>query len=256
LYPQYDMQKAFQTGLNNMHRNLQKIKLNRKNTFTVWLLTERWDCSYFKQMYESPEKFGANGYQVAPTDEKEAVAVSKNGEPKHFIFAGRQLVSNDGLEILSLACDLFVKDRTCSTKELIDRVNAAGGIPVLNWAPGKWFFNRGKIVQQLLDTPDQTTFVVGDSPLRFTLWPQPKLMKDAVNKGFKLIAGSDPLPFQGEEKYIGTYTFSTDGEFDPAKPVTSVRQILKSKGISTKLIGKRNGPITFFYRETRIMTRK
>lgn len=257
LYPEYNLQNAFRNGLDNMHRNLNKIEnMNGNPVYTVWLLTERWDCTYFSQITKSPEKFAFNGWKVTPSEEEEAVMVEKAGMPKHFIFAGRQLVSNDGLEVLSLATDLFVKDKTLSTPELIEKVNESGGVPVLNWAPGKWFFNRGKIVQKILDTSKTDDFVVGDSPLRFSLWPMPKLMKSAAAKGYKLVAGSDPLPFAGEEKYVGIYSFAMNGEFDPQKPVTSIRKLLRLTDRPAQLIGKRNGVITFFYRETRIMAKK
>lgn len=257
LYPEYNLQSAFKIGIENMKSALRKSKLNSSTQpITVWLLTERWDCHFFRQISESAKKFSSNGLTIQPSPEKEAILFQENGRISHLILAGRQLVSNDGLEVLSLATDLFVEDRKFSTGELIQKVNESGGVPVLNWAPGKWFFNRGKIVREQIQNSKTNTFVVGDNPLRCTLWPTPQIMKEATNKGFKLIAGSDPLPFVGEENNIGTYCFATHAPFDMKKPVASIRQILRQKEFSADIIGKRNGLFTFFSRETRIMLKK
>jgi hypothetical protein len=257
LYPEYDLKQAFRYGTENIQKCLRNSRLaSAENIITVWLLTERWDCNFFQQMVTAPKKFSDGEVKLSPASEKTAVMLERKGFPKTFIFAGRQLVSKDGLEILALATDYFVKDRTLATSELIAAVNQSGGVPVLNWAPGKWFFNRGKIVRKLLDTSQPKDFVVGDNPLRPVCWPMPGLMKYASQKHFKVIAGSDPLPFAGEEKNIGTYCFATAAEFDENRPVSSVRKLLKASDLPTSILGKRNGVVKFAIRETRIMLKK
>lgn len=257
LYPEYKLERAFEFGTENMQKCLRNSPFaNSQNVITVWLLTERWDCTFFRQMSETPDNFSNGDVTLSVTPEKEAVLLERKGFPKTYIFAGRQLVSNDGLEVLSLATDYFVKDRTLSTADLIAGVKDADGVPVLNWAPGKWFFNRGKIVKKILDRSEPTDFVVGDNPLRPVCWPVPRLMKYASQKKFKVIAGSDPLPFAGEEKNVGTYCFAMEGVFDENKPVTSIRKLLQAPDRTGKILGKRNGLIKFAIRETRIMTKK
>ncbi|MDZ7262480.1 MAG: hypothetical protein ONB05_10295 [candidate division KSB1 bacterium] len=254
LYPYYDFNKAVRTGINNLVRAFKHVDGN--DSTKIWLLTERWDCDFFKQIYERPESFSTSKIRFVPAKEKEALAVEIEGQVELFILAGRQIVSHEGLEVLSLATDLFVKDRTLSTREVIEKVNETGGVAALNWAPGKWFFKRGKIVQQIFKEMEPATLLIGDTSLRHWLWPMPELMKSARQHGFKVIAGSDPLPFAGEEKYIGSYGFIINGNFDPEAPVTSIRKLLKDNQLSVTFIGKRNNPFTFAYREFRIMRTK
>lgn len=257
LYPEYNLNQAFRLGTENMQKCLQKSSpAASQNVVAVWLLTERWDCNFFQKISAAPEKFSNGDMKLTPASEKLAVVLERKGFPKTYILPGRQLVSKDGLEILSLATDYFVKDRTLSTRELIINVNRKDGVPVLNWAPGKWFFNRGQIVRQILEASQPTEFVVGDNPLRPVCWPKPGLMKLAAQKGFKVIAGSDPLPFAGEEKNIGKYCFITEAGFDANRPVSSVRNILKNNGLPATILGKRNGVVTFAIRETRILLKK
>lgn len=257
LYPEYDLKQAFRFGTQNLQNCLQKLPpATGGNVVAVWLFTERWDCNFFQKISAAPEKFSNGDVKLTPTAEKLAVLLERKGFPKTYLMAGRQLVSKDGLEILSLATDYYVKDRTLATRELIANVNRKGGVPVLNWAPGKWFFNRGKIVRQILEASQPTDFVVGDNPLRPVCWPKPGLMKLAAQKGFNVIAGSDPLPFTGEEKNIGKYCFIIEAGFDENRPVSSVRKILKTNGLPATILGKRNGVVTFAIRETRIMLKK
>ncbi|MCK5738989.1 hypothetical protein KAH55_07405, partial [bacterium] len=82
------------------------------------------------------------------------------------------------------------------------------------------------------------------------------LMQYAADKGFSVIAGSDPLPFDGEEKDIGTYGFAAKAAFDPQKPSSSIRKLLQQARQKLEIIGSRNGLFEFISRETRIMLKK
>jgi len=122
-------------------------------------------------------------------------------------------------------------------KFLID----ADGIPVLSWAPGKWFFERGKVVKTLIHQFGANQLLIGDTCLRPTIWGTPELAREATEKGLRTIAGSDPLPFPGEERLMGTYATTLQGSFDPAKPASSLRNILRSPDAVAALTGRRCG---------------
>ncbi len=256
LYPNYNLKTAFQLGIQNLRNHLKQAAVKTAgNPLTVWLLTERWDCNLFKQLAETSKKAAIGGYEIMATPEKEAI-LARSGKHEHLILAGRQLVSRDGLEVLALATSVTIKDRAFTTAELIQKVNAAKGVAILNWAPGKWFFKRGKIVQEIFEKFTPNEVLIGDNPLRHQFWPKPKLMQAAIAAGFKLIAGSDPLPFLKEEKYIGSYGFQVKSDFDAKHPVTSIRNLLLQPAVAAHLVGRRNNLFTFAYRETRIMLKK
>ncbi|MEW6001522.1 MAG: hypothetical protein AB1638_02585 [Nitrospirota bacterium] len=258
IYPHYDLSKAVQEGMNNLKAASENIieRSNPDEYFLIWLLTERSDCNFFDTLVMYPGRFKTKDFKLIPVPEKEAVVIEQAGQPVLYILAGRQIVSREGLEILSLISTQYIKDRKRTIDDVIKAVNESGGIAGLNWAPGKWFFSRGKVVRRVLEEYSPEKLVLGDTPLRNTLWPMPKLMKDAKVRGFKVIAGSDPLPFDREEKYLGSYGFSITGEFNAARPVESVRSLLKQKGNNITLIGKRNNFITFCRRQYKIMSEK
>lgn len=257
LYPQYVLTRAYRHGAQNMmHAFRKKNHADPDHPVLVWLLTERSDCNILDSIKQNPDCFGED-VLIHSLEDRKVVLVKHDGTPDLYILAGRQIVSSDGLEVLALCTDIQIQDRQRSTADLIDAVNGAGGVPVLNWAPGKWFFSRGKIVQNLIQqTDDLARFLIGDTPLRHTLWPQPGLMRTAVQKGFHLIAGSDPLPFPCEERMIGSYGAAVEGSFDPSKPVASILSLLKDARSDFRIIGWRNDPLTFAWREGRILRAK
>jgi hypothetical protein len=246
IYPFYRIQDAVQTGIHNM----LKLSGPEKSTL-VWLLTERFDCDFFSWLLKTDELV------VERTMEAGSVMVKDPDSKKVlYVCAGRQIVTQDNLEICALATTLKLNDRKFNTLETIRAVNDHGGVAALNWAPGKWFFNRGKIVENLIATLKPGELVIGDTSLRPDFWSTPGLMKRAALKGFKIIAGSDPLPFAGEETQIGRYGCVMNGDFDPDRPVDSIRKMLQNPNNIVSRRGRRNFAVTFFSRQLKIMNQK
>ncbi|MCU0645012.1 MAG: hypothetical protein MUC94_12220 [bacterium] len=253
LYPVYDLKNAVESGVRNLTD--QSKKINSKVT-PVWLLVERSDANFFNQIYQSPNQYENDGVKFKKGNDGLTIVVEKNKKPILYMFAGRQLVTKEGLEVLSLVSNLNIPDRQKSIDEVIQAVIDSGGIPTLNWAPGKWFFGRGKVIAQQIQKKSINEIFIGETTLRNTLWPEPKLIKQARKKGFPVIAGSDPLPFKGEEKGIGSFGFTIEGEFDPEQPAQSLQNLMKSNGKDVQIIGKRNDVFTFARRQYKIMMEK
>jgi hypothetical protein len=225
--------------------------IDRSTTAFVWLLTELTQCRFFDTLARTES---IDGYTVQKT-EKESLKLTpaEPGEAHLYIIAGRQLVSRENLEILSLASTYNAENRVQTAADLIRAVSEHHGVPALNWAPGKWMFSRAHVVKQVLDQSTPRNLLIADSTMRPTVWPTPKLMKTAMKRGFKVIAGSDPLPFRREERLIGSYRFTVNGEFDPDSPASSIRSLLLDPQVEINRAGKRSGPILFAERQWKIM---
>ena len=65
-----------------------------------------------------------------------------------------------------------------------------------------------------------------------------------------ILAGSDPLPFPGEEESAGSYhcTFSIPALADPARLVAPLKAALASGSLSIAFGGHRDGPLSVFRR--------
>ncbi len=227
LYDAYDIPAAFEA----MFRNLRRLSPSGADTFLAACLTERADCQFFSALQNSELDCGQ--YRIAPSEEAGCLLVTEPEGETVYLFAGRQIVTRERLEVLGLFVTETVPDGL-DAGEAIRRVRSLGGIPVLAWSPGKWFGARGATVNDLFKGSDNDSLAAGDTTMRPYGWPFPRLMQEAADLGHPVIAGSDPLPFPGQERLIGTFgtAWETDS-FNPAQPVTELRTLIcTGKGTS------------------------
>ncbi len=245
LYPQFDLPNA----LTHARRNLSALSGGTAGP-SLLLLTERSDCRFFENL--DADQLPA-GYSLDRLAEKPAVRMISPANETLFLIAGRQIVSRESLEVCALACTLHLSDRQYAAAEIVDRVHQAGGVPVLNWAPGKWLFSREKVVVALLQRFRPEALLIGDTTMRPTLWSTPRLMRNARQCGFHILAGSDPLPFSGEEKQIGRYACRMQAAWQSDRPVASLRAALLNPASVIERVGRRSSSCEFISRQWRIM---
>ncbi len=211
----------------------------KKNSVCLGFLAESEKCDFFDELRLS-ENNGEYPFQI--TDLNNCLLLQEQGYEDLYLFAGRQIITEERLEILALTTNEKIPNGL-SIGEVVDRVNSLGAIPVLAWSPGKWFGNRGKIVKEMITRYSPTEFLIGDTTLRPMCWLEPVLMRQATKKGFAVVAGSDPLPFSGEEQMLGRYVSGWNMEFERHDPVTSVRCYLKTQKVVSQSIGSRGNII-------------
>ena len=206
----------------------------------VAILAESRRCHAFREIRAQGCIRGTEGLKVAPTESYGVAITAANGDRLHLL-AGRQVVTRERIEILALTVDAAIPDGL-SADETLAAVKQAEGVSVVSWAPGKWLGGRGRVVRSLIERYPPAAFLLGDSSLRPTVWSEPLLMRRGRRRGFAIVAGSDPLPFAGEERRAGTYGCVYRGPFDDAHPVSSMRRILTERPSSLRLAGRRSGP--------------
>jgi len=251
IYPNFDMNLAIKAGLKNFASLQRRCRL--ENIQKVWLLTERSDCCYFEDLVN----LQLDGVYFEKTSEKEVVTVNDSATKatQLFLFSGRQIISTENLEICALASTYRADDKTLSAADLVTAVNDAGGLAAVNWAPGKWFGERGNVVQALFEQFSPQHLFISDTTMRPTFWRTPKIMQAAKEAGFRVISGSDPLPFRGEEKMIAKYAGLVPGQLDAQTPASSLKSLLRSTP-EIKVCGRRSGAFAFARRQTKIMLDK
>lgn len=153
------------------------------------------------------------------------------------IFAGRQIATAERMEVLALCSQAQIQDGL-PLAETVQEVQTAGGIPVIPWSPGKWMFKRKSILQKLLSDSPPGAVLLGDSSLRPRGVPEPHVMTQARTRGFGIVAGTDPFPFAGQERVIGSYGFCIDN-FDRADPLGSLKRELLHAHPRIELLGHR-----------------
>ena len=207
---------------------------------SVAFMAESFDCHYFCSLRGRDRLPSAPSYAILATDDDEAVTIHKEGIPPLILVAGRQITTSEGLEVLALTVGSQVADGK-PIAEVISAVRAAGGIPVLSWAPGKWTFGRGRIVADLIEHGAPGEFLIGDTTLRPAPMAEPLLMRRARRRGFKIVAGSDPLPIKGEETLVGSYGIACEAELDAQRPVSPLRRMLRDPSVPVSVLGDRSG---------------
>jgi hypothetical protein len=257
VYRDYDMAAALRHGLQNLSRLAAAAAgdgeaVDSDGALMAMFLTEADSSRFFSDLRDgrladrlpgwTVESAGGGGaLWIAPDAVSPTTAPTSTATGRLLIVAGRQIVTEERLEVLALATDRQTGGLAGrpSAKDAIETVRSAGGVPVLSWAPGKWAFGRGQVVASLIEAAEPGTLLVGDTSLRASA-SEPQLIQRAHARGLKVVAGSDPLPIGGEEQILGSYGVSWTAEVDPARPLHSLRRTLLDPAVPTTTVGTRS----------------
>lgn len=193
IYPDYNLALLFNAALQNFKLSSQ----NETETHFVLALTERFDCNFFK----SNKELKKHGKWELKFDPKADLICATNSDDKIFILPGRQNISSEKLEVLTLGSDDFRAERLPAI-EIIKGANETGLVTILPWSFGKWVGSRGSLVRKFIE--DSTLdFFLGDTGHRFGF--EPKMFKEGEISGRTRLCGTDPLPLSGEEVRVASY---------------------------------------------------
>lgn len=141
------------------------------------------------------------------------------------LVAGRQIVSEENIEVLAIATRSAYPDGNPVKVVLEDLRNEQ--IPaILPWGVGKWFGKRGKIVDALLAETASSGLMLGDNAGRPLGWRRPRLFERAALDRVPVLPGSDPLPLPGAELGIGQFGSVLEGRLDTDQPAADLRSRL------------------------------
>ena len=193
-------------------------------------------------------------FQVRKTAEEHSLVAIDPARPgeRMFLLGGRQIVTAEKIEVLSLASPAIVEDGL-ELAETIARVREGKGMAVLPWGVGKWLGRRGAIVSRYLSQAEPGGLFVGDNGGRPSLWPRPVLFAQAAARGIGLLSGSDPLPLPGEEDRIGSCGFCLQGACGDQYPARDLHTLLTNP--SRELTNFGQGPDPFTFLKTQIALR-
>lgn len=236
IYPFADLDRMFSLAV-------RRLTLPGNGTSTRALfLTERYDCSFFREMCEGKRSLPPSWRAEPAADGLSACLTHSSGDVL-WIVSGFQVVTSERVEVLTLATGHRIPDRLPLDETLV-RARDAGAVPVLSWAPGKWFGPRGRLLADRLGRESSEAFLLGDTSLRPIGWGTPALMKQAKQKGFRLLAGSDPLPVPGDERIVGSLATRFDLAWNASAPTETFRRALRDPGVSATTVGRRGWPWT------------
>ena len=237
IYPCHEVPRLLLAALDHMPRTAP-------TDLRVLCLAERADCAFFQALAQDEVRLPGDRWRIVAFDPAGGVKIRHLPDHRDlWIVAGRQIVSAEHIEVCALCGDVSIADGR-PARDIIRAILDAGGLPALDWAPGKWLFARGRLVRRLVAEFPPAQLVLVDTSLRFAGWPAPGLYAAARRQNRAVLAGSDPLPFPGEEDVAGTYhcSFTLPPLADASRLVIPLKTALASGGLSISFSGRRDSP--------------
>src|SRR6266545_2714438 len=163
----------------------------------------------------------AERWRFLPTAEAGALFAERTDGARLLVMAGRQIRTREDLEVLALGTTKTYADGLPFLETLETALETAGAA-VVPWGFGKWWFRRGGLVRRALGTVTDPHFFLGDNGGRLAGTPRPRLFREAEARGCRVLPGSDPLPFPGQERRVASYGFLLEGPLDGGRPGSSL----------------------------------
>lgn len=229
LYSCYNLDRAL-SGL------LDRLAAEDAQISCFGCLAERAGFDFYTKLRQGA--INLNDFTLEQSDNHQLILCRKNDHRQLTLLPGRQIIAAERIEVLALCTDALFADGLPAA-ELIKLIREQNGVPVLPWSPGKWFFQRGKVVAHLLNRFTPQDFLIGDVSLRPVGWPLPLLMRKGRRLDYQIISGSDPLPFSGEEAQFGSYASRIICTETGLSPDDALRTLLRGEA-ETVSIGIRS----------------
>ena len=211
------------------------------------LLTESAGAHVFATLQKelAADQLGLDGFVLEATAEAYTLVCRDGSGIPLYLVAGRQIVTAERLEVLALGYkDPFPDGQPIN--EVLQELAAQGCVLVLPWGAGKWLGKRGKKVEELIGQAQAGQFFLGDNANRPFFWPLPDLFARAQARGILNLAGSDPLPFPGQERKAGSFGVQLTGALDPAHPFAALRDLLLNPATALTPFGRCEQLYPFF----------
>ena len=259
IYDCFNLKTFFDSAYCNFKTHADRF--GHGDDFTgILLLAETARDNWFHNLSSYAEGHGLPGNrQTGPwrfhhTAEAESLCARSDDNRKLFLIAGRQVVAAEGLEVLALAGTGTFSDGTL-INELIESVLEKDEVPVIPWGVGKWVGKRGTVVRSLLETGNKDIIFLGDNSGRPIFWPRPGLFKKGDSKGFRILPGSDPLPFADECHRVGNFGFMILWTLSLENPAKDLKQFLLNSTEYLRPYGRLERPLRFFHNQINLRLR-
>ena len=226
-------------------RNFRAVSDRRTGLLGALLLTQSSREHVFEALKGGDR---AAGWAIEPAVDEPMTLIARRDGAAIAIICGRQVRAADGLEVLGLGTLERYPDGL-PFDEAVAVVRRSGALTVIPWGFGKWLGARGRQVEQTLQTVGSRALLVGDNGSRLSWLGMPRLLQTSVDKGFRLLPGTDPFPFAGGYKRVGQFGFLAEVVPDEAAPWGNVRSWIEACNGSPMPYGSATGPLRFVFNQ-------
>ncbi|MBE9040515.1 hypothetical protein IQ235_06905 [Oscillatoriales cyanobacterium LEGE 11467] len=248
IYDCFDLDRFLDSAWNNF--SIQANKYQSHQNFTgILLLTENSNQNWFASLsswIKDPNDRAplSKRWTFSPTAETYSLYASNSQGHKLCLIAGRQIITEEKLEVLALMTDGDLTDGR-SLEATIQEIQNVGGLPVLPWGVGKWLGKRGQLIEGVLQTDRPSPIFLGDNSGRPQFWSRPPYFQAAEQKGWRILPGTDPLPLAWEASRPGRFGLRLAGTIDSSEPGKQLRSMLLNSEVSCPAYGALETPWRF-----------
>lgn len=211
----------------------------------VLCLTEDAGSSEFDRLGEfAGGHSGLTGWSIGRTGERHSLVASHKEQGELTILAGRQIRCDEGLEVLALGTSRPFDDGI-TVNAAIEQIHGEEALAILPWGFGKWTGRRGRVVRRIIESRTPEEISLGDNSGRLALWPEPGEFALARRAGFRILPGSDPLPFLSEVTRAASYGLAVPGSVSSTEPAHGLIGILSDPSVETRTFGRLETPLRF-----------
>jgi len=249
IYDCYNLKKFLDSALRNFEIMAKQLA-DEGSLSAVLLLAESKQSDWFSGLQacarngDSAIKKQLSSWEIDKMKNETAIRAVNDDGNGFFIVAGRQIVTEENLEVLALVTAAHFPDGN-SMESTVKSVSLADAIPVIPWSAGKWLGERGNFLKNFLKHVDDHYFFLGDTGTRPSFWPAPSQFQLAAQKGIRVIAGTDPLPLPSEARRPGSYGFMIAEQLDESCPSNNLKKLLKDNETKIVNYGKLENPVHF-----------
>lgn len=257
IYDCFDLDLFFDSALTNFQKAATDQGLGSQPFSAILFLAEGTSCHWFQDQAEkcqTDRHADSSGWTMIHNGDGLSLTACRHDYPegKIHLVAGRQIVTAEKIEVLGLCCNSRVDDGLPLTAT-VDAIRQINGIPVIPWGVGKWFGQRGKILQHFLTAPPEKGLFLGDNGGRPSFWPTPTLFHLAGKKSIPILPGTDPLPLPHEAARVGSFGFFMDQPPPaPGSLASIVRDLLLTKQMAIHPFGRLQKVSRFFMNQLQI----
>jgi hypothetical protein len=225
LHPGFDVTRFFTAAADNFATAAGELGLEQPWR-GVLILTESAGTHRFAALCRGAGQAGMDRWRIEATCEATSLRLrSTSGDPPLSLVAGRQIQTEEGLEVLAFPLlDPMVEGRPI--RDALRAAADAGATTVVPWGFGKWWGARGRIVRQLLQEPPDHPFFLADTGHRPSWAGRPDTLERWEGLGRVTLTGSDPLPFRREETRAGSCCFTLTVPGGVERPAAKVVEAL------------------------------
>ena len=164
-------------------------------------------------------------------------------------------MTDEDLEVHAFGTRATVPDGV-PLEETIKHIRSLGALAALPWGVGKWTGKRGELITRMSGQRPPEGVFLADSGVRMRGTIRPRVLADAEANGWVVLAGTDPLPIDGQDTEVGRYGFKAPLVLNGRQPFADLSAWLLRLRQSPSTYGTLQSPMRFAGSQVTMQWRK